>query len=341
MPEDELVPQVLMRRMLYGSLLSRALCVLAELEIPEFLSGGPQSAAELAKQAGVDHPSLLRLLRAVTAFEVVTEKEPEVFALTELGRTLRADAPASALPTARLVGTEIGDAWMALGDTVRTGRPAFDLVHGRRFFDYLEEHPSMRAVFDQSQSADLALEAGAILRSVAFAAGQTVVDVAGGDGALLELILSAFPGLRGILLDLPSTVALALRRLTAAGLGGRCRFVAGDFFRDIPAGADVYLMRQIMHDWPDEDCRLLLENCRRAMAPGARLVIVERVTGEESTAPAEERIAALMDLYMMAVLGGRERTRAEFVDLLTTSGFADVHTYPLAGSSVAFQTVGG
>jgi hypothetical protein len=321
-----------MRRLLYGHLLSRALYALAALGIPDLLAAGPRTAADLARAADARPAELSRLLRALARFGVLDEVPGGGFRLTALGATLRADTPGSALPTALLVGREVGQAWDDLLTTVRTGQPAFPAVHGLDFFDYLERHPPVRDVFDRSQAADLAIEVDSILGVVDFGGFRTIVDVGGGDGALLERVLTAWPHLRGVLMDLPPVIAAARRRFAAAdGVGDRCTFQAGDMFVTVPAGGDCYLMRQILHDWDAERCVRVLRNCRAAMPGTGRLLIVERVADEAPGTDPVGQLTALMDLYMLAVLGGRERTADEFRQLLHDGGFRLETVHRLAG----------
>lgn len=313
---------VAMRHALYGPLLSSALSTVAELGVPDLLGDKPRSAESLAESVGADPAALDRVLRALVAFDVFTEHDGE-FGLTSFGATLRSDATASALPTALLAGAEVGAAWNALGDVVRTGQPAFPKLFGQGYFDYLRTNPELREVFDRSQAEGLALEIDELMACMDLTGRGTVVDVGGGDGALLAHLLAAHPPLRGVLVDLPPVVAVARDKLSGRGLEDRCELVAGDFFEDaIPDGGDLYLLRHITHNWNDERCLALLRNCRRSMRAGARLAVVEMLTGTPASTASARQMTGLMDLYMMSMFGdGRERGAEELTQILAAAGF--------------------
>ncbi len=319
-----------MRSMLYGRLLTQALCTFCELGVPDLLADRSRSltAEELARECGAHEASLDRLLRALTTFEVVTESADGRFTLTPLGATLSSGSPKSLRSTALLVGRTVGLAWDALEYTVRTGEPAYPRVHGQGFFEHLGAHPELRAVFDASQQHDVERECAAIHTALADSLTGTVVDVGGGNGALLAHLLDAEPELAGVLLDLPSAVAAAERHLTAKGLADRASVVQGDFFEPLPEG-DLYLLREILHDWDDTSCRRILSNCRRSMGPDSRLAVIELIYEQDSGDG--HRLPALMDLYMMSLFSGAERRTEEFHTLLTAAGFTVEGAHPLGG----------
>lgn len=341
-----------MRHLIYGHIQSRAVCAMAEFGLADMLSAGPLPVAELADRVGADAVLLARLLRALACFEVLrlTRRDGrDCYELTPLGETLRSDAPASALPTALLVSSTVAPAWDRLPDVVRTGRPAFADIFGQDFFSYLGGDPELRAVFDRSQETGLALEMEGVLSAVEFTGLQSVVDVGGGDGALLTALLEAHAHLRGVLVDLPAALPAAARRLAAAGLQQRCELHEGDFFGTLFKGGDLYVLRHILHDWDDDSCRAVLRTCRVAMAPGARLVVIDHLaardpetarpgddegrTGQGATAPGTPW-GALMDLYMMSLFsGGRERSQDEVAGLLRDTGFTVVRVTRLPGDT--------
>jgi hypothetical protein len=218
-----------------------------------------------------------------------------------------------------------------MSGTVRTGRTAFDEQLSVSFFEHLDRDGRLRELFDRSQDHDQELEIDQLLASVDFSGYRRIVDVGGGDGALLARLLQAHPRAEGVLLDGPEAAANAKARMARAGLTSRCATEAGDFFSAVPSGADLYLLRQILHDWDDERCVELLRACRHAMPPTARLMIIERVLEEDATGQ-DAQFAALMDLYMMTVVGGEERSGREFGDLLDKAGFdvGTVHHLPTA-----------
>jgi hypothetical protein len=330
---------VQMRQMLYGHLLSRALCAVAALGVPDMLADGARTAENLATRSGASSASLQHLLRALVAFDVFIEHEDGTFGLTPLGETLRSDAMASALPTATLVGSEIGQAWNEFLWTVRTGRSAFGKLYGTEFFSYLELKPELRTVFDLSQVEGLRLDLEEILRGVDFSGRNVVVDVGGGDGALLEYILAAYPDLHGVLIELPQEVVRARQRLAAAGLADRFEAHAGDIFETVPATGDMYLLRQIMHDWDDNRCAALLAACRRAMPDHAVLVIIDLLVQDKVTSDQDAQMTGLMDLYMMSIFGSCERTRAQLESLLAVAGFRVSRVIGLPGRMMAIEAI--
>lgn len=325
---------LLVRHMVFGQLLSRAVCAAAELGLSDLLVDGPLPATELAARAGADPRRLAQLLRSLTAFGLYTRRPDGSYALTTTGAALCTGVTGSALPTALLAAGGIGSAWTGLLDTVRTGSPAFDRLLGTPFFEHLLHDPRHRELFDRSQAHDQELEIDQLLATVDLG-GRRIVDVGGGDGALLARLLHADPGAEGVLLDAPEVAASARTRMVREGLAGRCTTVAGNFFDAVPSGGDLYVLRQILHDWDDARCVELLRVVRRAMPSGSRLVIVERVVEDGDTGP-DAQLAALMDLYMMTVLGGEERSGREFGDLLGAAGFTirAVHRLPTAVAAI-------
>lgn len=323
-----------MRRLLYGHVVSRALCCMAVLNIPDLLADRAMTAAELAERTASHAASLRQTMRALAAFGVFVEHPDGTFGLTPLGATLRRDAPASARPTAVLVGNEIGQAWNQFEVTVRTGHTAFSTSFGTDFFSYVDLKPDTRAVFDLSQATGLALDLDRIVNGLDLSGHHMLVDVGGGDGALLEHLLTAYPDARAIVMDLPRVAAKARARMRDAGLADRCEIQAGDFFDRVPTGGDLYLLRQILHDWDDESCLRLLRTCRAAMPSGATLMIIELLAEERALAGHEGEMTALMDLYMLSIFDGKERTRSEFTDLLAAAGFA-IRDVTLLGQRIA------
>ncbi|OLT19096.1 hypothetical protein BJF79_02380 [Actinomadura sp. CNU-125] len=326
---------VLVRQMIFGQLLSRAVCTAAELGLSDLLADGPLQVTELADRAGTDPRRLTQLMRCLTAFGVYSAGSDGSYELTAAGAALRTGAPGSALPTALLAAGGVGAAWTGMLGTVRTGKTAFDELFGESFFEHLGRDGRLRGLFDRSQTHDQELEIDQLLSAVDFSRHRRIVDVGGGDGALLARLLQAHPRTEGVLLDGAKTAANARARMNREGLTDRCTAVGGDFFSAVPADGDLYVLRQILHDWDDERCVEILRVCRQAMPPGARLLIIERIVEEGATGQ-DARFAALMDLYMMTVVGGAERTAREFGDLLAKADFAveAVHRLPTAAAVI-------
>jgi SAM-dependent methyltransferase len=310
---------------------SQALYVAATLGVADLLADGPRSHDELARATGTHAPSLRRVLRLLAAIGVFAEEPDGRFALTPVGSFLRS-GPGSFRAMARLFGGPL--VWGAWGDlltTVRTGEPAIERVFGAGSFEYLERHPEEGAVFDEAMGAFTAMIAVGVAAAYDFSSLRAVVDVGGGEGALLTGILRAHPGLRGTVFDLPRLAEGARRRIGAAGLGDRCEFVGGDFFAAVPAGFDAYILKHVIHDWDDERARRILENVRRAAAPAARVLIVEGVYPPRIEPSAEARGAAANDVNMLVCTGGRQRSEAEFGALYAASGFRLTRIAPTAG----------
>jgi hypothetical protein len=332
---DDIELAVQMRQLLYGQLVSRALCAVAALDIPNIMSRGQFTVEELAAKSGADPRSLYQLLRALVPFGVFIEDDG-TFGLTPLGGTLRSDATASALPTAMLVHGEVGQAWNEFLRTIQTGEPSFRSIYGTDFFAYLDRRPELHAIFHKSQQHGLTIDLEGILRRVDFADRAVVVDVGGGDGALLEAVLTRYSSARGILVDLPTVVAKADLRFAAAGLTDRTELYDGDFLVSVPSGGDLYMLRQITHDLNDERCAALLSSCRRAMAlRDTVLLIMDLIADDRPSTDTDARVTAIMNLYMMSIFGGRERTRAEFERLLVGAGFVVESVAKVAGQMTA------
>ncbi|WP_405591112.1 methyltransferase [Streptomyces sp. NBC_01190] len=325
------------RYLLHGQLVSRALCAVAALGIPDLLTAGPLSPAELARRTGADPSRLRQLIAALVPFEVFTIRPDGEVELARLGRALTTDAAGSALAGAQLAHDLMSQAWQGLPETVRTGVPAFDRAFGGDLFTHLDRDPGLRTVFDRSQANDLELEVDAILRSGDFGTTGTVVDVGGGDGTLLVHLLAAHPGLRGVLVDRPIAVAAARGRLAAAGLAERAEATPGDFFKTLPARGDVYFMREVLHDWDDDQCVTILRTCRQAMPAAARLLVVELASDETPGTGPEARMTGLMSLYMLAVLPGRERCPADYARMMAAAGLRVQSITHLTGQKVLIE----
>ena len=297
----------------------------AKLGLADLLSGGPRSAAELAGAAGADAATLRRVLRGLVTLGVVEEEDGERFALTSLGAYLRADHPDSMRGWAILSGELHYHAWGGILHSLRTGEAALDHVLGEGLWEYLERNPDVGEHLNRELARRTQPIAAAVLRAYDFAPGETIVDVGGGRGALLAAVLEAVPGAEGILVDVGRVTGDARHFLDARGLGARCRVVAGDFFASIPAGGDVYVLKDVLHDWDDERARAILVNARRAMAPHARLLVIETMMPARAAAAP---LAVQIDLQMLVVSGGRERTLDEWRSLLRSAGFELARAIP-------------
>ncbi|RWA70133.1 MAG: ubiquinone/menaquinone biosynthesis protein [Mesorhizobium sp.] len=299
-------------RLGFGFAVSQALRVVIELGIPDLLASGGHSVEDLAAAAKVDAEPLYRVMRLLAPEGVFTEIRPRHFGLTEVGAALRSDRPGPR-DFIRMINSEAYLAFEQLLHSVRTGKPAFDKVFGSPRFDWLSAHPEQAALF---QRAMVALSQGgneAVADAYDFGRYTRVVDVGGGHGQLLSAILARNPHLSGVLFDLPSGVAAA--RQGAGGDLPRTDFVAGDFFEGVSVG-DIYVIKRVIHDWDDERAELILRRCREAMPTHGRVLVAETLVppGDEP-----DQIKTL-DVVMLAVTGGLERTEAQYARLFAGAG---------------------
>lgn len=324
------------RRLIYGHIVSKAVQAFVTLALPEAMRDTESTVDELAVSVKVQPAALRRLLRALATFDIVRETIPDTFVLGPLGRELCADAAESARPTALLAANVVGDAWAGIEDTVRTGKPAFERIAGTGFFACLAGDPHLRSVFDASQAAGLHAELDEILAALAGTPVGTVVDLGGGDGALLERVLVHRPESRGVLVDRAEAREAATTRMTSAGLRDRFEFRTADFFADELPEGDLYVLRHILHDHGDDDVATILRSCRRAMPPSGTVAIIDAVAPEDWSGGGRQQSqdAAVMDLYMLSLFtGGKERTYPELVALLSSCAFDTVGHHPLPGGA--------
>jgi ubiquinone/menaquinone biosynthesis C-methylase UbiE len=311
-------PPVAMLQMISGFWISRAIYVAAKLGIADHLCDGHRTVDELAAATGTHAPSLYRVLRALASVGIFTEDENRRFALTPLAETLQSDAPDSlrAFATVEL-GEEHYPAWGELLHSVRTGEIAFDRAFGMPVWKFFEQNPENAKTFNDAMTGFTLAVNDAVLSSYDFSSIGKIVDVGGGHGSLIASILKANPKMRGVLFDAPPVIEGARHRIRDEGIADRCEAVAGDFFKSVPSGGDAYIVKWIIHDWDDEQSISILKNCHRAMADNGRLLLVEAVVPDGS----EPHFSKYMDLNMLVMTGGRERTADQYRTLLEASGF--------------------
>ena len=324
-------------QMLMGKWVARAISTAAELGIADRLATGDKTPEELAAVANAHAPSLYRLLRALASIGIFAEMAERRFTLTPLAQCLRSDAPDSVREFARFVGTPgAWRAWEEFPHSVKTGEPGFRKAFGlENPFDYFNTHPDEAAIFDGAMTDNSRQSAPAIAEAYDFGRFRQLVDIAGGRGLLLATILKRYANLRGVLFDLPHVIEGAKPALAAHGLDGRCQAVGGDFFQSVPGGAEAYLLKHIIHDWDDDRAVAILRNIRRAIDPSGRLLIVEMVIGPGN----EPSLGKLLDLEMLTIPGGRERTSDEYRDLFTAAGFQLSAIHPTAAPASVIEGV--
>lgn len=316
MPSAETIATV--RGLINGSWVSQAIYVLVRLGVPDQLASGPRPVTELAAATGAHEQSLYRVLRALAAIGLLHELPDRRFALTELGDALRSDVPASLAGWAAFVGRPYEwRVWGRLLDGVMTGKHAFRIEHGVGPWEYRQTHPEETAVFNRAMNSLTGVISSAVVAGYDFSTANTVVDVGGGGGLLLTEILKVNPAARGILFDLPTTVDDARAFVAGSGVGDRCELIGGDFFKGVPPGADVYLMKSILHDWYDEEASAILKSIRATARPDSVLLVIEQLLA----GPNEGAAAKFGDLNMMVAAGGQERTREEWKELFNGAGW--------------------
>ncbi len=322
-----LPPGAQLVQMFAGSWVAVALYGAAKLGLADHLAGGPRSAVELAPTMGMHAPSLHRFMRTLAGLGILTESEGKKFALTPLGEALQTGAPGAARSTLLAFGgVAFSRTWEEIFYSFETGKPAFEKAWGMPMFDYLAQHPEAASLFSEAMVGFHGSEPPTVAEAYDFSDVRTVVDVGGATGNMLAAILSRHTGVRGVLYDLPHVVRDAPALLKARGVESRVTIECGSFFERVPAGGDAYVLSHIIHDWTEEQCLTILGNCRRAIGPDGRLLIVETVMPEGDT-PHQGK---LQDLVMLVFPGGQERTEAEYAELLGKADFRLRRVVPTA-----------
>src|SRR5215472_1177202 len=304
-------------RILNGAALSRAVSTIAELGIADLIqTGQPQPVEHLARASKTHEASLYRILRFLAGHGLFRETENRHFDHTPLSAALRTDASGSYRAGAQMFH-HLFPGWEGLHHSIQTGEPGFNKVFGAPIFDYIQAHPEMGPIFDAGMTSFNCYETTAMLDAYDFTGIHVLADIGGGNGSLLSAILGRYPKMKGILFDLGHVAERAKLNLKAAGLADRCTVIEGSFFETIPAGADAYLFRHIIHDWTDEQGAQILGHCRKAIPSNGKLLIANCVVPAGNTpCPSKD-----MDMVMLAFPGGQERTEAQFRSLLKASGF--------------------
>jgi O-methyltransferase domain/Dimerisation domain len=336
MEHPSLQPSMTLRRLVNGYQVTQAIHVAAVLGLADLLADGPRSSDDLAAATNTHPGALYRLLRALASVGVFREEADHVFALTELGACLRADAPESVGGWAAFVGEPYQwQAWGALLHSVRTGENAFRYVHGIDSWTYRARHPELSASFDRAMT-DLSRQvSAAVLAAYDFSRFRQIVDVGGGNGAFLAAILATYPTIHGVLFDQPHVVSGAGPILAAAGVADRCQVIGGSFFEAVPGGGEAYILKAVLHDWEDEPCVQILQTCRQAMADGTSLLVVER----DLRGPNDNPDAKFSDLNMLVGPMGQERTPDSYAALFAAAGFRFVGITPSAVGTGVYEGI--
>lgn len=321
---------------LTGSWIAQACFAIAELGVPDLLADGPLTADELAARSGADRTALRRILNALASAGLLRQSAPGSFALIATTEPLRSDSHSSVRSNALMYGNEVYRSFAEIMHTVRTGRPAFDQVYGMPFYAYLDEHPEIDWTFSAAQAS---LPVPAALSECDLSGAGTLADIGGGNGRLVGQVLTRYPTMRAILLERPEVIRQAADHLAGLGLLDRTELVAGDFFHVVPGGADVYVLSRCLHNWGDDNVIAILGAIRRAMAPGSRLIVLEEFLQDGPAMPggAADKPGAgsgpgkLVDLLMLVMLEGHDRSEDDYRELLAKAGFEILAVRPAPG----------
>lgn len=308
--------------MLMGSWRTQALYVSASLRLADHLAAGPMTSAELAAATGADPAALHRLLRALSTIEICRERDDGRFELTSFGALLQETSPHSQRAWTIWWGRHLWPVWEHLLYSVKTGKSARKMLSGTEGFAHLERDPEAAAIFNRAGVEQLQSSARDIVRAYDFGGLSRIVDVGGGYGLLLLTILKAHPGAAGVLFDLPHAIEGARSYVDKSGLASRCELVSGDFFQSVPQSGDAYILKSVIHDWDSEQSLRILRNCRQAMRPTARLLVIEPLVPERFGTSTADQAVARSDLTMLIAHAAQERNEREYRELLSAAGFA-------------------
>jgi SAM-dependent methyltransferase len=308
--------------LLFSQLSAHVVDAAIELELPRLIADETVTVDELAARTNSRADVLVRVLRALVALGLLDQVSPDAVRLTETGALLRPDRPDSILSYVQLLtpSSVLTSAWRRLGTAVRTGNPVFADIYGTDFFDYVSNDVELADWFSASMRQGTLPVAAAVSDSYDFAGHDVVMDVGGGDGTMLARLLATHDHLKAVLFDIEEGLGEAARILAAQGVSDRCDIRVGDFFVDVPTGADLYLLKNVLHDWDDERATAILANCRRVVPDGGAVVIIEALLPESPDSSVNPQVY-LSDLNVLVNLGGKERTLAEFGRLCSRAGF--------------------
>jgi hypothetical protein len=322
-------------QILTGGHIRGAVSCLAQLGIPDLVEAGPKSAEELAKQIGADAQALYRLMRATASVGVLSEGPDGKFSQTPTSKILCSNATPSLRAFAIMGGREWhGRGWSHLEYCVRTGKQALDHIYGMPIFEFLKQHPEEGKIFHEAMTALSMIDSPAVAEAYNFEGIRSIVDVGGGHGLLLATILKRNPHLRGTLYEVPHVVEGAANGPLKSVMG-RCTLASGDMFSSVPAGADAYIMKHIIHDWPDDLCVQLLKACRKGVNAGGKLLVVDSVIQPGNDFSPDKFI----DLQMLIFPGGCERTEKQFRELFATAGWQLNRIIPTVASDSIVEGV--
>ena len=334
---QQLPPDAQLLQLVGGAFISQAIYVAAKLGIADLVADGPRTVGYLADKTATQERALYRLLRACASVGAFTETEPKTFANTPMTESLRSDSPRSTRDLTIWMGEE--PHWRVYGNllhSVKTGKPAWDLVHSEPVFPYLfSTNIELGEIFNRAMTSFSHQSIGPVLEAYDFSGAGTIADIAGGHGHLLAAVVAANPGTNGVLFDLPTVLEGAVEALERYDVKDRVELVEGDFFKEIPVKADIYMLKHIIHDWYEDNCQKILNNIRESMPDDGKVLIIEAVIPEDN-AP---HFGKIMDLEMLLSPGGVERTETEFAQLLADAGFKLSRIVPTMGPMSIVEAV--
>jgi hypothetical protein len=318
-----------------GYWVSQVIYAAAKLGIADLLADGPRTCDEIAAETGADVSSLLRLMRTLASLDVLAMEDHDHFRLTEIGAPLQSGLPDSLRSMILTLGEEHYQAWGGILHSIQSGSPAFNHVFKAPLFEYLQRTPAAADTFNDAMTDFTRQAALATVVAYDFSRMRSAVDIGGGQGALISTILRSYHGMTGIVFDAASVVGKAREHLAIAGLENRCQAIEGNFFESVPEGADAYLLKNVLHDWDDDSAIAILKNCRRAMNASGKLLAIEVVL-PETPGPFFEN---LLDLNMLVMSGGRERTENEYRRLFEASGFQLTRRIPTMAPTSVIEAI--
>jgi orsellinic acid C2-O-methyltransferase len=331
--------------MVNSSWMPQALRTAAELGVPDLLGHGPRSAADLAEHTGTHAPSLHRLLRALVTIDVLAERDDGTFELTPSGRLLQSDVEGTVRSWTIYQARDVWHEWGLMLEAVQTGKSGREIATGKGGGDWkpgfepLRDNPERAAIFNKAMAELTRLNTRTLVAGYDFGRYSCIADIGGGYGELIAAILAANPGSRGILFDLSHAIESARPHLEKNGVLDRCEVVSGSFFDEVPTGADLYVLKSVIHDWDDERATEILANVRRAMAASAKLVLIERLMPERMKPGKEFHALARADMNMLVAHAAPERTERHWRHLLESAGLSVVGVSPITATSTAIEAV--
>ena len=306
-------------RLAGGACLPRSLHVVTEIGVADALGDEPRTPAQLAQSVGANPDALARVLRLLAANGVFEIHEGKV-SHTPASRLLRSDHPQSMRPLARMLGLDVNwDSYRDFAHSVKTGEPSSGKILPKGFWGYFQENPEAGRIFNAAMTSKAQTQVPAVVAGYDFSTFDTIADIGGGRGHLLQAVLAANPSARGVLFDLPNVIE------DARGIASdRLTLQPGDFFKDPLPKCDCYLIMEVIHDWPDAESLAIFRAIRKAARPGAKLLVIEQMVPDDN----QPHWSKMLDILMLALLGGKQRTREEYTALLEPAGFAVLQEHP-------------